>query len=114
MDLDLGQRDIRGVAVLSATGELDVSTSALLQPALWKLIDDHVGQTVLLDLRGIASIDHLGIGIVVGGLARAVRHGGDLALVCGPSRVLDLLTTSRLDRAFIIHPSLSEATVGLR
>lgn len=114
MDLDLAHRDVAGVGVLSATGELDLATSTLLQPALWKLIDDHVGAPVILDLRGISSIDHLGIGIIVGGLARAVRRGGDLVLVLAPSPVLDLFQASRLDRSFTIQPTMTEAASALR
>jgi anti-sigma B factor antagonist len=114
MDLELAQSDVRGIGVLSATGELDLATAAVLQPELWKLVDDHAGKTVLLDLRGLGSIDHVGLGVVIGGLIRAVRHGGDLCLVCGPSRVLDLLSAARLDRAFTIHPTLGEAADALR
>ncbi len=114
MDLDLAQGNFGGIGVLSASGELDLATSALLQPALWKLIDDHVGAPVVLDLRNISSIDHLGLGIIVGGLARAVRHRGDLVLVLGPSRVLEVFQASRLDRAFSIQPTLKEAASALR
>lgn len=114
MDLDLAQGNFGGIAVLSATGELDLATATLLQPALWTLIDDHAGASVVLDLRGVSSIDHLGIGIIVGGLARAARHGGDVVLVLGPSRVLELFQASRLDRAFSIHPTLLEAASALR
>jgi anti-sigma B factor antagonist len=109
MDLHLARRDTRGTAVLAVTGEVDVATSGEFHAELWRLIDEHVGETVIVDLRGVTSMDHLGLGIVVGALARAVGSGGDLTLVCGPSRLLDTLTASRLDRAFVIHPTVVEA-----
>jgi anti-sigma B factor antagonist len=113
MDLHLAQTTVKGLGVLSATGEIDVGTSLLLQPPLWKLIDDHAGHPVVLDVRGVSSIDHLGIGIIVGGLARATRNGGDLALVCQPSRLLDMLAQSRLDRAFRIFPTVLDAAEAI-
>ncbi len=113
MDLHLAQTTVRRVGVLSATGEIDVGTSMLLQPALWKLVDDHAGQVVLFDVRGVTSIDHLGIGVIVGALARATRHGGDLALVCQPSHLLDMLKQSRLDRAFQIYPTVLDAAEAI-
>ena len=113
MDLHLAQSSVKGLGVLSATGEIDVGTSMLLQPSLWKLIDDNIGRTVAFDVRGVASIDHLGLGVLVGALARAARYEGDLLLICGPSRLLDLLTVSRLDRAFRIYPTVLDATEAL-
>lgn len=109
MDLQLGHSELRGRAVLSVTGEVDLATSARLQPVLWKVIDDHAGQTVFVDVRGVDSADHLGLGVLVGALARATRHHGDIELVCGPSPLLDVLLAARLDRAFVIHPTLVDA-----
>ena len=113
MDLHLASSVVKGVGVLSATGDIDVGTSVRLQPALWKLVDDHAGQVVVFDVRAVDSIDHLGIGVMVGALARAVRHGGDLVVVCGPSRVLDILTLSRLDRAITIYPTVLDAAEAI-
>jgi anti-sigma B factor antagonist len=114
MDLHLAQTTAKRVGVLSATGEIDVGTSTLLQPALWKLVDDHAGHPVVFDVRGVTSVDHLGIGVIVGALARATRNGGDLVLVCHPSHFLDLLKQSRLDRAFQIYSTVLDAAEAIK
>jgi anti-sigma B factor antagonist len=109
MDLVVRQLDTGGVPGLSVAGEVDMATAPRLHDALVQLAAEHPGVTAVLDLDGVAFLDSLGLGVLLGGLRRMHTTGGDLALVCTNSRLLGLLASCRLDRVFEIHRSVADA-----
>lgn len=105
-------RDVGGLVVVAIAGELDLATVPRLRDRLVRVISDHPGVTVVIDLDGLSVIDDAGLGVLVGALRRARVHGGDIALVCSSSELLELFALTRLDRAFVIHRDLAAAREG--
>jgi anti-sigma B factor antagonist len=114
MDLVLRQLDDGPVPVLSVAGEVDMATAPRLRDAFVQLAADHPGVTAVVDLDGVALLDSVGLGVLVGGLRRMRTTGGDLSLVCSSPRLVDLLRSCRLDRVFAIHPTVAAASEVVR
>ena len=109
MDLVVRHLDPGDVPGLSLAGEVDMATAPRLHDALVQLAAEHPGATAVIDLDGVAFLDSLGLGVLLGGLRRMRTTGGDLSLVCTNPRLLDVLASCRLDRVFEIHRSVAEA-----
>jgi anti-sigma B factor antagonist len=107
MDLVVRHLDHGGVPVVSFAGELDLASVPLARDALVRSAAEHPGQTLVVDLDGVAFLDSMGLGVLVGGLRRLRGGGGDLVLVCSTPRLLDILAQARLERVFEIYPNLA-------
>lgn len=108
MRLTLDSRTEDHVAVIEASGEVDLATV----PALREAISEQVaaGRTnLLLDLRAVTFLDSTGLGVLVGAAKKARGAGGSLRLVCDNARVLRLLRITGLDKALAVHPTLEAA-----
>jgi anti-sigma B factor antagonist len=110
MDLVVRHLDLGGVPVVSFAGELDLASVPLARDALVRSAAEHPGQTLVVDLDGVAFLDSMGLGVLVGGLRRLRAGGGDLALVCSTPRLLDILAQARLERIFEIYPNVAAVT----
>ncbi|MGZ4676424.1 MAG: STAS domain-containing protein [Acidimicrobiia bacterium] len=69
---------VAGRARLEVRGEIDVATAPDLARALERVIDDHNGATVTIDLGGVSFIDSSGLGALVEAQKEARRRGGAL------------------------------------
>jgi anti-sigma B factor antagonist len=92
--------------VIVAVGEVDSSTSQRLTAVIASLIEDGFHRLVI-DLDGVEFIDSAGIGALVGGLKRARRRGGSLAVVCNRPWTLKVLRISGVTRALGVHTNLT-------
>ena len=90
---------IGGLPTLQASGEIDLSTVPMLHDALRRLVADHLGQTVAIDLDGITVLDDTGLGVLLGAAGRARDQAGDLVIVCTTERLLHRFDLSGLSRA---------------
>lgn len=102
-------------AVLSASGEIHVSTAPDLSERLNAAIAS--GHTrLVLDFTGVEFIDSTGLSVLLNALRRLTRRQGALALVCTNPTVLRLFEITRLDSTFDIVATREEALahVGAR
>ena len=104
--------DADGAVIVAMAGELDLATVPRLRDRLVRVISEHPGELVVLDLDGLSAVDDAGLGVLVGALRRARVHGGDVCLVCTSVELLELFALTRLDRAFAIHADVSTARRG--
>jgi anti-anti-sigma factor len=95
--------DVRdGIAVVTATGEIDLATSPELREAL-RSPDCQAG-TVVLDLRGVTFMDSSGLGVIVGQNKRAREDGFRFVVaVAGAPEVERILELSGLASALDIR-----------
>ena len=97
------------VAVVSATGEIDVATAVPLREALADA--EAKGATrIVLDLTDVGFLDSTGLGVLVGTLRRLREVDGELFLVVSNPHVLRVLRVTNLDRVFSLSQTLDEAT----
>jgi len=103
----LDMRFVGRRAVLSVTGEIDMTTA----PALQEALESAAGRAfeVWLDLTAATFMDSTGIHAVAGIRARLVEADRRLVLICHDGPVRRVFTLTGLDRHLEIHPSRSAA-----
>src|SRR6266699_3076924 len=100
--MEINVRQAGGVSVLDVRGRLTIGEPAeQLHDALESVVKGGAKKVVVL-LNGIPQIDSSGI-------SKLAREGGVLRLVCGPGRVRDALTVTRLVEAIPTFESESAA-----
>lgn len=94
--------------VLTATGEIHVSTAPELAERLNGAIADGRSR-IVLDFTGVEFIDSTGLSVLLNALRRLSRVDGALSLVCTNPTVLRLFEITRLDATFDIVETRDEA-----
>jgi anti-sigma B factor antagonist len=107
VDLHGSVEIVASVPVLSLSGGVDLATVAELRDLLLRLVMDHPGRRVVVDLDGVETLDDTGLGILLGAAGRAREIGGDLAVVCGRERVQQRFAFTGLDRAITVAPTVA-------
>jgi anti-sigma B factor antagonist len=94
------------VAVIAASGELDLSGAALLESELDRLAEDPQLGTVVLDLRGLEFMDSSGLRLVVLADMRARESGRRFVLVRGAETVHRVFEITRMSERldFVTDP----------
>ena len=95
------------VAVIAATGELDLSGAQVLDSELERLQADPGLGTVVLDLRGLEFMDSSGLRLVVLADMRAREAGRRFVLVRGPETVHRVFEITRMSERldFVADPA---------
>lgn len=106
MDPVLVTSDVGGMRVLAVRGEVDLATIPRLRDALVRLVGEHGGATVAVDLDGVSVLDDSGLGVILGAAGRARAAGGDLVVVCSDPRLRARLHLTGLDRAVDVRADL--------
>jgi anti-anti-sigma factor len=107
MEISVNQKD--GIHVLKVHGRLTIGESSdQLNQALQSVVRDG-GRKVIINLNGVPQIDSTGISALVRISIQLAREGGAVHLVCGPGRVRDALTVTRLIEAIPTFDSDSAA-----
>ena len=97
--MEINVRDSGGVSIVDVRGRLTIGESSeQLQQALESVIQGGA-RKVIVELNGVPQIDSSGISTLVRISIRLTRDHGALHLVCGPGRVRDALTVTRLVEA---------------
>jgi anti-sigma B factor antagonist len=96
------------VAVVSVTGEVDMSTGSRLREAIGDQLAAGHGRLVL-DLTGVTFLDSTALGILVGTRKKIAESGGEMRVACADPRMLRLLTVTGLTRTIAVHPTVAEA-----
>ena len=94
------------VAVVAATGELDLSGATVLEAELERLAAEPELGTVVLDLRGLEFLDSSGLRLIVLADMRAREAGRRFALVRGPDTVHRVFEITRMSERldFVARP----------
>jgi len=79
--------------IVRALGDLDASTSVLLDEALTQLSIDPAD--LRIDLRGVTSIDECGLDVLLRLNVRCRANGGTLTLVSPTPAVLEIMRAHR-------------------
>ncbi len=99
LPMEIKVRDSGGIAVLDVQGRLTIGEPAeRLHDVLQSVINKGT-RKVIVNLNAIPQIDSSGISTLVKISIRLARESGELRLVCGPGRVRDALTVTRLVEA---------------
>lgn len=107
LQLDVHLRD-EATAVLALRGRLDAVSAPALKLRIRALLDDGRRELVC-DLAGLGFVDSSGLSGLVFGLEFAREHGGHLHVACASEQVAQSFRSTRLDRVFVLHPSVEAA-----
>lgn len=92
---------------LFVLGEIDLGSVPTLRDAVLRLVTSAAGRTVAVDLDGVSVLDETGLGVLLGGAARAREAGGDLVVVCTTPRLVHWFEVSGLARAIEVRDRLA-------
>ena len=101
------------VAVVTATGEIDITNAEGLRDALLSALN--AGASGLIaDLTSTTFLDSAGIAALVRAARRATATDATVRLAVTAPPVLRVLSLVGLDRLIEVHPSLADAVASLR
>jgi anti-sigma B factor antagonist len=110
--LQIKVRECGSIRVLDVTGRLTIGEpSEHLHQALESVVKGGA-HNVIVDLNGVPQIDSSGISSLVRISIKLTCEGGALRLVCGPGRVRDALTVTRLVEAIPTYDTEAAALAG--
>lgn len=93
-------RDHAGVTVITLEGNVLGGPDAVeLNNTLHKLIDAKK-KKVVVDLKGVSSMNSSGLGMLIGGVTTMRNVKGDLKLACASEKILKLLEVTKLLTVF--------------
>jgi anti-sigma B factor antagonist len=105
-------REAGSIRILDVTGRLTIGEpSEHLHQALETIVKAGT-RHVIVGLDGVPQIDSSGISALVRSSIKLAREGGALRLVCGPGRVRDALTVTRLVEAIPTYDTEAAALAG--
>jgi anti-sigma B factor antagonist len=78
-----------------------------LRDALVRLIADHPGRRVAVDLDGVDALDDTGLGVLLGAAGRARLSGGDVVVITADARLRERFGLTGLDRAVEVFDRLA-------
>ena len=109
LPMEISVRQQNGINLLEVRGRLTIGEpSEQLNEALQSIVKNG-GRKVIINLNGVPQIDSSGISSLVRISIQLAREGGAVHLVCGPGRVRDALTVTRLVEAIPTYESDSAA-----
>lgn len=109
MELRVVTSLIGGMPVLSLDGVADLSTAPVLHRALTGFTASASATTVAVDLDGVAVLDDVAVGLLLGAAARVREQGAELVLVCTSPRIVARLDALRVDRILPVRHSIAAA-----
>lgn len=110
--LEISVRESDGVHLLHVRGRLTIGDASKRLTDAFQAIAQNGGRKVIINLDGVPQIDSSGLSSLVLMSLQLARAGGGLHLVCGPGRVRDALTVTRLLEAIPTFETDAAAAVG--
>lgn len=95
-------------AIVSATGDIDMSSSVAFQQEVLKILNSNP-QRIVISLHGVNYMDSSGLASLVKLLSRSRKTGAKIVLAGLNPRVKSLFEITRLNGIFKICDSIDEA-----
>src|SRR6516162_4687551 len=105
--LTIAVRHEQDCVIVTAAGEIDISTVKPLRDCLFEMAAS--GAPLVVDLEQVSFIDSVGLATLVGAAKRAAAHGGSLQVACALPKIRQLVQLTQLDRRIPLFHTLDEA-----
>jgi len=112
--LRLENRLDSGVALVTVTGEIDISTSALLREHLLRVITDEPRRSLVVNLARVSFIDSTGTGVLVGIWHRVCATDASLALAAPSRQARAILDLTGLTSVLPVYDTQAQAVQACR
>ena len=109
--LTIEVRHEQDYTIVTAAGEIDISTAHRLRERLFDLAAS--GSPLVVDLEQVGFIDSAGLSVLVGTANRAAAHGGSLYAACARPKIRKLFRLTGLDSRIPLASTLDEALEAL-
>ena len=109
--LTIEVRHEQDYVIVTAAGEIDISTVTRLRECLFELAAS--GRPLVVDLDQVSFIDSAGLAALVGTAKRAAARGGSLYAACGRPKIRQLFRLTGLDCRIPLARTLDEALEAL-
>lgn len=109
MEIELPEDSPQGWTLITASGEVDVTSAHILRDCLSELTRDG-SDRLIVDLDSVDFLDSTGLGVLMDAADDARSSGGELRLVCTEARLLDVIATADPDTVLPIADSVDAAT----
>ena len=106
--IGLDRKAIQDIAVIDVSGDIDLGEAVRIKQMIGDLIEKERPR-VILNLKAVDWINHLGIGVLRERLRLLQAMNGDLKLSGMSLYLMDVFRIVGMDRAFEFYPSLDEA-----
>lgn len=110
--LEVSAREAGGIHYLTVNGRLTIGEPAEHLSDFVQNLLHRGARKMVVNLNDIPQIDSSGISALVKLSISLARKGGGLHLICGPGRVRDALTVTRLVEAIPTFDNEVAATAG--
>jgi anti-sigma B factor antagonist len=104
--LTIEVRHEQGCTIVTAAGEIDISTVAPLRKRLFEVAAS--GAPLVVDLEQVSSIDSVGLATLVA-VNRAAAHSGSPQVACARPKIRQLVRLTGLDCRMPLARTLDEA-----
>jgi anti-sigma B factor antagonist len=102
------------VAVVSVTGEIDISNCGVLRDGLLRVVTDEDFQGLVVNLADVDFIDSTGLGVLVGVWHRVSATNFSMALAAPAGGARGILEATGLMKAFSVYGTEAEAVRACR
>lgn len=108
---EIEEPDRPGVVIFRLSGQFDFSTAGPARARINQRIQEGA-RLIVINLDAVDYIDSVGLGALVGALARLSERGGELAVVCCTPRLHRVFNVTKLTQLLTIYASETEAIEG--
>ena len=109
LPMEIAVRENNGIHTLEVHGRLTIGEPSEQLTEVLQSVVQGGGRKVVVNLNGVPQIDSSGISSLVRISIQLAREQGAVHLVCGPGRVRDSLTVTRLIEAIPAFESVAAA-----
>ena len=88
-------------------GIVDLATVPNFRDLLQRLVAQHPGEIVAVDLDGVVTLDDVALGVLIGAASAARQGGGELRVVASAPRVVERLAATHVDQVVSVVSSVS-------
>ncbi|BEL05455.1 STAS domain-containing protein [Actinoplanes sichuanensis] len=100
-------RTLAGASVVRIVGDVDLAAAGQLRTALGQALVEH--PWIIVDLRRVAAVDSVGLGVLIAAREAARRQSGDLLLAATPPFFRSVLQAARLETVFPTFDTVPQA-----
>jgi anti-anti-sigma factor len=97
------------VALVVATGDIDLSSASALRAACDEALADQPA-VLIIDLSGVPFIDSTGLGALIAAARKADVHGGEVRIAGAVGMVTRLLQLAGVERVLPLYPTREAAS----
>lgn len=101
------------ITQLELSGRLELGSETQRVETLIDELADRPTRKVILNLTGLSYIDSAGIGMLALATGKMKGAGGNLVVVTGKGKVLDMLAQTQLNRVVSVAGTVAEAAAAL-